>query len=107
MTLHRALGIGLGVGLSLLLSAAVALDSTPKPQGKPVTLRFGPGFSETGALAIQLHLESKGCPTTMTPEGGVPMHIIVEVDGKKTPPISSIGSASATAEDMCLEKGTD
>lgn len=71
--------------------------------GKHVTLRVGPAYSLSAADGIASVLRDKGCPVTVTTEGGFPKRLTVEVDGFKFR-FDSVGSAGGAALDWCLDR---
>lgn len=74
-------------------------------QGKPVTLRVGPGFSLSAADGIADVLNDEGCPATVTTERGLPKRVTVEVeDFSYRFKGGEVGDAGAAALDLCLGK---
>lgn len=66
------------------------------PQGKPVTLRVGPGFDVYAAGGLADVLSQAGCPTTVTAERGFPKRVTVEV-GDYSSRFKQPGDAGAAA----------
>ena len=83
---------GVAVGAAAYANADPA-DSNARPiktellafntvsAGKPVLLRRGPGFNLEAARDAENYLESKGCPTQITSNRGLPKRLTVEIDG--------------------------
>jgi len=85
-------------------AGAAALDMCkPKPKGKHVTLRIGPGFDQLTAMGIRALLIKEGCPATLHSDGPFNDSIDVEI-GEDWETFERAGSASSYALDVCRGK---
>ena len=99
----KALMLAGALAMCSLIAWAGAEETSAKPQGKPVTLRVGPGFDPLQAAGLGTLLNQKGCPTTLETLDKGPAMLWVEVGGKRRP-YTSVGSAAGSALKWCLEK---
>lgn len=90
--------IGLVFSWSVLV---LAQEAEPELTGKPVLLRYGPGFDVLSAMVIRDNLIDNGCPATVTEERGLPKRVTVEIDGVVYGRYESAGSAGHVALTLC------
>lgn len=98
------------LGVALFITPAYAQSSpavdVQEPQGRSILLRVGRNVSPTAVEGLVYALERRGCPTTVTSEGGRYKRVIIESNNYRSLPLLMPLTAGAAAIRIC-EEGPD